>query len=481
MMTGQYRYMALGGAIRGTKTFTMLAILFMLLQRFPRSRAAIVRDTLPNLRRNIIPPVEKFRENYLGGWLGPLNQSKWMWTAANGSQLFLMPESIETDPDLDRFKGLEVNWFLAEEANELNIKTHYKMIERAGSYIIPPTAEQQKKINIAVSRGMSQRDAFRAYGAEQPPPLVFYTFNPADNWIREIFYDPWANGTLKAPFYFLPASILDNPFVTDEYLDSLKNLPPEEYKRFVMGEWGRVRTYNQLITADMIVTAKNVLPRPGIKKEGLDVAGYGGDVIVFAGINGNYLEDTEEMDDDGSQQVTHTMWNRALQRAHERGVDEDNYKIDSVGLGGGPADEMVANGFNVQRFDSGASPIEREVKPGVISLWKFKDQRSQAYWEFREKLRMGMFSLKHHCPDKLVQELLAHTYEITNREVQVTPKKKVREVLGRSPDYADAVVMADYEMGARDEQWTTPTTSRREIVINSLNMKDYSRAVRGRG
>lgn len=481
MMTGQYRYMALGGAIRGTKTFTMLAILFMLLQRFPRSRAAIVRDTLPNLRRNIIPPVEKFRDNYLGGWLGPLNQSKWMWTAANGSQLFLMSESIETDPDLDRFKGLEVNWFLAEEANELNIKTHYKMIERAGSYIIPPTAEQQKKINIAVARRMPQREAFRAYGPEQPPPMVFYTFNPADNWVRDVFYDPWVNSTIKAPFFFLPASIVDNPFVTDEYLESLKNLPPEEYKRFVMGEWGKVRTYNQLITADMIVTAKNVLPRPGLKKEGLDVAGYGGDVIVFAGINGNYLEDTEEMEDDGSMTVTNRMWNRAIERAHERGVDEDNYKIDNVGLGGGPADDMVAAGFNVQRFESGGSPIDREVKPGVISMWKFADQRSQAYWEFREKLRAGNFSLKAHCPERLVQELLAHTYEITNRVIKVVEKKKLRDVLGRSPDYSDAVVMADFEMPERDEHWTTPSVGRRELNSMQMDMHDFRRAVRGRG
>src|SRR5689334_8961855 len=146
--------MAMGGAIRGTKTFTMIAILMLLLQRFPRSRAAIVRSDLPNLRRNVIPSVEKFRENYLGGWLGTLNQSIWTWTCANGSKLMLMPESIETDPDLDRFKGFETNFFAGEEANELSVKTFYKMIERAGSYIIPPTEAEQRKINIAISRGV---------------------------------------------------------------------------------------------------------------------------------------------------------------------------------------------------------------------------------------------------------------------------------------------------------------------------------------
>jgi len=478
MLTGKYRYMALGGAIRGTKTFTTLAILFMLMQRFPRSRYGVVRASLPDLRRTVVPSVEKFRENYLGGWLGPLNQSKWTWTALNGSKLILMAESLETDPDLDRFKGFETNGFLGEEANELNIKTHYKMIERAGSYIIPPTAEQQTAINRAVASGMDQRSAFKKYGPEQPPPMVFYTFNPADNWVRDVFYDPWHEGTLQAPFFYMPATILDNPFVTDEYLESLKNLPKEEYDRFVRGIWGKVRAPNQLITTDMIVTAKQVRPVDGIRKEGLDVAAYGGDIIVFAHINGNALEETEPMADDGSKEITNIMWQRALERANDLGIDEENYTIDVVGLGGGPADDLTANGFDVNRFVSGATPIEREVKPGVISMWKFADLRSQAYWEFREKLRMGLFSLKKHCPKELIQELTAHRYKITNRVIQVLPKDKVKEEIGRSPDYADAVVMAAFDWPERDENWTTPSVSSRRL---SQHNKLANQAVRGRG
>lgn len=478
LRSGKYRYMAMGGAIRGTKTFTMLAVLFLLMQRFPRSRYGIVRMDLPSLRRTIIPSVDKFRENYLGGWLGPLNQSKWTWTAANGSKLILMPESIETDPDLDRFKGFEVNGFLAEEANEINVKTHHKMIERAGSYIIPPTDAQQRAISQAVARGMDARSAFKRYGPEQPPPLIFYTFNPADNWVREVFYDPWHDGTLKAPFFFMPATILDNPFVTDEYLESLKNLPPEEYRRFVKGEWGKVRAPDQLITTDMIVNAKNVNPVPGVRREALDVAGYGGDRIVWAHVNGNALEETEAWEDEfdpvTDPAVTNRMWRHSLERAHDKGVDEDNYTVDVVGLGGGPADDLVANGLNVRRFGGGDSAIERETKSGVISLWRFADLRSQAYWEFREKLRLGNFSLKLHCPRELVQELTAHRYEIKNRVIQVLPKQKVRDALGRSPDYADAVVMAAFDWPERDEHWTTPSFGHRQLA----NMR---RVVRGRG
>lgn len=478
LRSGKYRYMAMGGAIRGTKTFTTLAILFVLMQRFPRSRYAIVRSDLPNLRRNVVPSVEKFRENFLGGWLGPLNQSKWTWTAANGSKLILMPESLETDPDLDRFKGFESNGFLGEEANELNIKTHYKMIERAGSYIIPATQEQQRAINKAVAEGMDQRTAFRRFGPTQPPPLVFYTFNPADNWVRDVFYDPWQEGSLQPPYFFMPTTILDNPFVTDDYLESLKNLPKEEYDRFVRGIWGRVRAPNQLITTDMIVSAKQLLPVDGVRKEALDVAAYGGDKIVWAHINGNALEETEAWEDDGDPAITNRMWRHSLERAHDLGVDEQNYTIDVVGLGGGPADDLVANGLDVNRFVSGGSVVEREVEEGVISLWKFADLRSQAYWEFREKLRLGKFSLKKHCPRELVQELTAHRYEVTNRVIKVLPKDKVKEEIGRSPDYADAVVMAAFDWPARDTHWVTPSFGSRRL---SQHNKLDNVAIRGRG
>jgi hypothetical protein len=118
VLSGKYRLLAMGGGIRGTKTFAVLIVLIILCRIFPGSRWAIVRKDLPTLRRNTIPSIEKIRL-LTGGFLGQLNHSDWTYTCKNGSQIILFPESFTQDPELDRWRGLEVNGFALEEADEL--------------------------------------------------------------------------------------------------------------------------------------------------------------------------------------------------------------------------------------------------------------------------------------------------------------------------------------------------------------------------
>lgn len=209
VFSGQYRYLAFGGAIRGGKTWTLLALLFALCRIYAKSRWAIVRKDLPTLRRNTIPSFNKLRPR---SFVGPVNQSTWIAPCTNGSEIVFFPESLDIDPDLDRWKGLEVNGFALEEANELSKASFSKAIERAGAWIVPD-------------------------GLPQPDPLVLLTFNPSPTWVKRVFYDPWKAGSLAAPYYFLPSLPSDNPHLPESYRESLKNLPESEYRRFVLGDW----------------------------------------------------------------------------------------------------------------------------------------------------------------------------------------------------------------------------------------------------
>lgn len=210
VFSGQYRILAYGGGIRSGKTYALLAVLFALCRIFPRSRWAIVRKDLPTLRRNTIPSFNKLRPRT---FVEEINQTTWTARCTNGSEILFFPESLDVDPDLDRWKGLEVNGFALEEANELDVKSFNKSIERAGSWIIPG-----KK-------------------AVQPDPLVLLSFNPSPNWVKRKFYDPWKAGTLDAPYFYLPATIADNAYAGAEYRESLKSLPVGQYRRFVEGDW----------------------------------------------------------------------------------------------------------------------------------------------------------------------------------------------------------------------------------------------------
>lgn len=200
--------MLFGGGIRSGKTALALIIAQTLARVYPRSRWGIVRKDVPSIRRNVLPAFSKFR---IPSFASEINFASWISTCTNGSELVFINENIHADPDLDAWKGLEVNGFVLEEANELSVRSWYKAQERAGSWVVP--------------------------GGIQPDPLIMLTCNPSLGWVKEIFYDPWKQGKLEAPYYFQPATVADNPHIPDSYREALRNLPEREYRRFVLGDW----------------------------------------------------------------------------------------------------------------------------------------------------------------------------------------------------------------------------------------------------
>jgi hypothetical protein len=475
-LSGKYSYLATGGAIRGTKTFMLLATIIILCRIYPRSRWAIVRDSMTTLRRNTLPSFEKLRET-LNGWVGELHQGTWTYTCKNGSQIIVFAESAEKDPDLDRWKGLEVNGFALDEANELLYKSFLKSIERAGSWIIPPTREQAQAMEEA---RMRDDPNWQSYGPAQPDPLVMLSFNPADNWVRDVFYDPWEAGMLKAPYYYLPATIFDNPYAPDKYKESLKNLPKQEYNRFVLGKWGAILDPMQLISSAWLIDAQRVRHIPGKKRGALDVARFGDDDSVLAAEDGNALDELEEM----HGMNTATLAARAVTFLFEKGIFPYDFTVDTVGVGGGVMDNIVVNYKmpGVRSFEAGAKALIRPLTETDIkrllttyendarqSFWKFDSLWSQAWWEFRENLRTGKW---HFPPDiahtdigrKLVRELTAPKYEIHgDRTIRVWSTEEIKDKIGWSPDRAVAVVMANFDWPPVLEQFIPPTTSQRVI------------------
>jgi len=235
---GRYRFIGFGGGIRGTKTWGGLAAIITLCRLFPRSRWAVVRKDLPTLRRNTLPSFNKLREEYCADFISEFNQSDWTATCVNGSEIILFPESLDIDPDLGRWKGLEVNGFLLEEADELAEKSFHKAIERAGAWIVPN-------------------------GGAQPDPYVLVTFNPCANWPKHVFYEPWQSGTIAPPYAFIPATAADNPHLPQAVRESWKNLPEQEYKRFVEGDWNVLTgRYYDGIDQRVHVVERDELPDP---------------------------------------------------------------------------------------------------------------------------------------------------------------------------------------------------------------------------
>jgi hypothetical protein len=412
-----------GGAIRGGKTYGALAILYVLCKVFPKSRWAIVRKDLPTLRRNTIPSFEKTKPK---PFVGEINKSEWKVTCQNGSEILFFPESLESDPEYARWLGLEVNGFLFEQAEELAEATFHMAIQRAGSWTVED--------------------------GPQPLPWIIGTVNPTQRWPKKIFYAPWVKGTLKPPYYYLPATIEDNSYVTKAYKESLKNLPPKEYKRFVEGNWETTDDPDQLIKLEWILAAKDVEPQKGIRTIGVDVARFGDDQSCLCDCEGNRLYSIEYHDNLDTKRLSSIIQAKMLLN----NVKPCNVKIDAVGIGAGVVDNLKGSGYKVTEVIGGAKPIRRKNKietscDGMLtkapeSLYTFFNLRSQLYWEAREELRCGMVCLDVE-DHKLIEDLTAPHYKISSdRQIRVESKDDIKKRLGRSPDAGDAYVYARAKM-----------------------------------
>lgn len=238
---GESRIIGFGGGIRGTKTFGSLAALISLCRIFPGSRWAVIRKDLQRLKDTTLPSFGKLRTDFgASHFIGPVCDTNDLAFAArcvNGSVILFRGENIDKDPELLRFHGYEVNGFLNEEADELSERTLTKEIERAGTWIVPGLAEQ-------------------------PPAFILNTFNPCANWPRKRFYAPWRDGTIRAPYAFIPTTAADNPYISDAQREAWTHMPENEYKRFVLGDWEALSSayYDTLSPAVLIDRA--TLPDP---------------------------------------------------------------------------------------------------------------------------------------------------------------------------------------------------------------------------
>jgi hypothetical protein len=200
-----------GGAIRGGKTAGAIGAALLLCKLYPFSRWAIVRDSLQTLKRNTIPSFNKLcPRNFIKSY----NQDTQTVTTATGAQIIFFGENYADDKELDRWKGLEVNGFILEEMNELQEVSYWKAIERAGSHILPD-------------------------GYDKPKPLIIGTCNPSNNWVKDLWYNRYKDGTLPKGWLYISSKITDNPFVMadQDYVNSLKDLPRYQYEVFVEGNW----------------------------------------------------------------------------------------------------------------------------------------------------------------------------------------------------------------------------------------------------
>ena len=197
-----------GGGIRGGKTYAGLAALVLMCKFFPGSRGVVVRKNMPSVQtainsmRKVLGTAEVYWKQ---------NSKETFVQINNGSRIYFVAENYAQDKQLTKFLGMEFNFVLFEQLEEITIEGYNMIKSRVGSW-------------------------YQVRGA-MPPALVLGNFNPTFGWLKKEIYDKWAKGELEWYRDFYVALAKDNPHVTPEQEMQWATLDTVTKARMIRGEW----------------------------------------------------------------------------------------------------------------------------------------------------------------------------------------------------------------------------------------------------
>lgn len=228
-----------------------------------------------------------------------------------------------------------------------------------------------------------------------------------------------------------------------------KEYPPDDplHKPMVLGQFlegdtsGRVLTYQLLADAASSTDDSILIPRGA--HIGFDTAWTGADLNVAA----LWVDSVKVSEAEWRSQDTIATWERLrVLRDHwqtqiGREIPWHHVHIDNAPVAAGVIDTAARAGCMLDRVGFGDAPSN--AWRDLVGDVRFKNRRAEMYWVLRELIRRKAARLPKKW-ERSWQELTATTYSITQgtMELVLEPKEKIRERLGRSPDHADADVLA---------------------------------------
>jgi phage terminase large subunit len=405
---GKFKFLLYGGGVRSGKSYNQITMLTALCLKYPRTRFAILRKTLTNLKRTSLKTFQKicFDLNFIENTHYKINRQDLVVTFYNGSQLEFIEADISKDPELNKLRGLEIDGALLEECNEMSEDVFNVIIQRIGQW----SAE------------------FKTRG------FVFLNCNPSQGWVKAKFYDKWVNNELCAPFYYQPALPTDNPHNTSEYLESLKELPEADYKTYVLGDWGAFEETNQLIKEAWLneCTVATYTSQTNNIYLGVDVAREGDDRSVITFFDGVCFYKQLVF----SKLDNYALATKVFEIIREFNIPANQVSVDAVGNGGGVVDILKKHGYNVNSFISGASPSKEHA------FYSFANLKAECNYYLAELLRKKQIRMIENRD--LKHELLNIRYKSDERVFQIEKKAEAKKRMGKSPDLADSMIMCLY-------------------------------------
>lgn len=319
-------------------------------------------------------------------------------------------EYYPSDPEFDELGSLEITGGFIDEAPQI---TH-------------------KAKSVLQSR---MRHNITQYGIL---PKLLMTGNPTKTWPYLEFYKPDKMGNLEPYRKFIQALVDDNPDIDPSYKENLLKLPKSSRERLLYGNWEYDDDPAALIEFDKILDVfSNDFPSlSGEKYISADIARLGSDKIVIV------IWDGFRAKIQAYQKERLNTTGQIIQDLCERyKIPKSNVICDEDGVGGGVVDFMGYKGF-VNNSKALPNPVDRKDE-------NYNNLKSQCYYRLADRINKGGIFID--CDDvKMKEDIIQELEQVKQHNMDkdgkkaIIPKDIIKQNIGRSPDYADALMMREW-------------------------------------
>lgn len=433
-----------GGGAGGGKSFLIGLLTAIAAKKYPGTRWGLARKELKSLKQTTIAtligkvhPILGITENDY-----KLNLLDSTLTYSNGSEILLLDLTAKpSDPEMESLGSLELTGAFVDEVGEVNKKPFTVLSSRVNRW-------KNKEYGITGK--------------------VVGSCNPSPGFVRQEFYDKyeqlgsgriqkwqsghvWVNGE-RLPAYaaYIRSTVLDNPFIDDNYIEGLKRLPPQEKKRLLDGDWNYLDEDDSLFPMALIdkMTVYE-LPEKEFDDEGhevdehgkikkfnkyigVDPSDKGKDSTVITLVDGGIIcEQVEIKSPVGKDDaIGFYIAGKLIAFAEKHGFTKHlarNITIEGNGIGASLRDALRVMGWPVQVYEATLQ------------------SRNDGFYQFMVNADEGKIKILYSIIEdgNLLRQLTAHRFDLDTGKPRITKKKELRQLLGRSPDHADSAMIAN--------------------------------------
>lgn len=339
------------------------------------------------------------------------NATRLTATFKNGSVIYFRDlKFMPKDPEFDRLGSLGITDLFVDEAQQV--------CEKAISVL---------KGRFSVLKGK------RPDGSTwQTVPKALYTCNPRRNWIYNDFVKPDKMGTILSHRRFIKSLPTDNPHIDQAYLDNLLRADRITVQRLYFGNFEYDDDPATLCDFDAICDLfhnEHVLPVGG-RSCSADIAGKGHDRFIATSWVGNVCTIAVDKEYSPGCEVEKDLKELMIRDRIPRSLTV----VDADGVGSFL--ESYLEG--IKEFHGGNPAVDKE---------RYVNKRSECYFKLAELINQRKIRIictaeqRERIQDELGALKQATIYNDESKKA-VIKKEVMKAILGHSPDYIDALMMA---------------------------------------